>query len=83
MRKLYLFILLSAWITLPANMAWSETQSRVFKLSVTLPQTITLASEQNKLTAIQELNLKTSQMVQEQNMLRDQRMVLVRSIVAR
>jgi hypothetical protein len=84
MLKLYLFFFLTVWIISQSDTAWSETVSQVFQIGVTLPQTITMApAEQNRSAVMQRLNVKSSQMVLEQNMSRNHRTVLVRSIVAR
>ena len=63
-----LFILIAA-LVLCGNTAWSDTKT--FKLSVTIPETVTLAQN------------NVSQMVQTQNAVRNNQAVALQSIVVR
>jgi hypothetical protein len=83
MQKLYLSLILIITISFVANpglCAGSSTTS--FKLCVTIPQMITLPSYQNVKEDTQ-ITGYASQIVQEEQLKRDNRLALVKSIVAR
>jgi len=83
MQKLHLTLILTATILLETNLGWCAAQStKAFTLSVTLPQMITLTKDQGA-SDKSEIASYAPQIVQEERLKRNDRLVLVKSIVAR
>ena len=83
MQRIYLSLVLTVTISFVANWGWCASSStKAFKLSVTLPQTISLISDQ-KAREDSRFTEYAAQIVQEERVKRDNRLVLVTSIVAR
>jgi hypothetical protein len=83
MQKLYLTFILTATILFETNPGWCAVPStKNFKLSVTIPQMITLTKDLRASDKTQIASY-SSQIVQEEQLKRDNRLALVKSIVAR
>jgi hypothetical protein len=83
MRKTSLFLTILVPVLWIENPGWcAGSNATAFKLSVTLPQTIGLISEQKTVEATQTMR-NAPQIVQEERLKRDNRMLSVKSIVSR
>jgi len=71
LRTPFLLTLATAIILLQSQV-WSDTETKTFKMSVTIPESVNLAS------GVQSNN---ASLVQEQRMIRNHQAVIVRSIV--
>jgi|GEM_PF-6374948 len=75
-----LILILTVIILFQAVPAWCETISQTYKISVTIPESVTLAGNASQSSSVGSA-ASASQQIQEQRLVRNHQPVVVRSIL--